>query len=122
VRERSAQLPDALPDRVEPLVLELETLDRSLDPVPQLVQPSLELLIGLGDLLVTRADVPRLRQEVAVERVELGDPGLERAQTLGVGFVCANLGVDIPHDVVELGGLAEGAIDYLALLLQHGDL
>src|SRR5947199_9022502 len=47
VRERSAQLPDALPDRVEPLVLDLETLDRSLDPVPQRVQPSLESLIGL---------------------------------------------------------------------------
>src|SRR3989475_3429825 len=51
VRERTAQIQDALPDGVEPLVLELEALDRPLDLIAQPVQTSAQLLIRLRDLL-----------------------------------------------------------------------
>src|SRR5207247_6870430 len=82
VRERTAQIQDALADGVEPLVLELEALDGPLDLIAQPVQSSVELLIRLRDLVVPHAHLSRPRKQIAVERLQVGDTGLERAQTL----------------------------------------
>src|SRR5207245_87553 len=69
-----------------------------------------------------RRVAPRPRQQVAVERLQLGDTGFERPQMLGARFMLLNLRVDVPQDVVELRRLTDGAIHYFALLLQHRDL
>src|SRR2546422_9912672 len=74
-RERTAQIQDALPDGVEPLVLELEALDGPLDLIAQPVQASVQLLIRLRDLVVTHAHFSRPRQQIAVERLQVGEIG-----------------------------------------------
>ncbi len=82
----------------------------------------MQLLIRVRDLVVTRAHVSRPRQQIGVERMQLGDTGLERAQTPGALFLPVNFGVDVPQDVIELRRLTDGAIYHLAPLLQHRDL
>ncbi len=118
VGERPAEVEDPLAHGVQPLVLQLEPLDRALHVVAQRGQAAPQFLVGLLDLLVVRADLLGLREHVRVNRLELVEPALQGAQTLGALFMLADLPVDLAHQVVEPGRLAGGAVDRLALLLQ----
>ena len=56
-----------------------------------------------------------------MERLEVVDLGFELAQALRALLVLADLAVDLPHQVVEMGHLTGDALDDLALLLERRD-
>ena len=122
IGQTATQIDDALADGVEALILELEPLDRPLHFVTQRGQAAAELLVGPLPLLVPRGDLVRALQHVAVEGLELVDLAFELAQALGALLVLVDLGVDLPHQVVEAGHLRGDALDDFALLVERRDL
>ena len=122
VGQPATEIDDALPHRVEALVLKLEALYGPLDLVAQPREAAPQLLVGPLRFLVACADLLGALQHFAMERFELAHFGLELAQALRALLVLAGLGLHLAHEVVEVGHLAGGAFDDFPLLLERRHL
>ena len=77
--QSAAHIDDALPHRIEPLVLELEPLDRALYLIAQPIQARAELVISLFDRRVVRCDFGSALEHFGVHLFQLTDLRLEVA-------------------------------------------
>jgi hypothetical protein len=119
VVERAAQVRDPLAHRLEATALEVEALDRLLhlllhrrEVLARGARPLVGAALELGDLA-------RVLEHVLVQRAQGRDLILHRAQDRLVVLLLADARVDLTHRAVELVGLADRALDGLALCLER---
>jgi len=92
-----------------------------LHVVAQRREAGAQLVVGLLHGAVIGGDLGRALQHFGVQLFELSDLRLQLAESLRAFFVAADLGIDVAHQLVELGHLSRGAVDHVTLLLERRD-
>ena len=114
-----AKVGDALAHRVQPPVLQLE----SLAALPHLLAQVGERLFGAlhGVLILERGRLQLLApgDDLGLDRLDLLDLCLDGAEAADLLFLTAKPDVELPVEPGELGDLGGGPLHGLALLLKH---